>query len=207
MRTHTFRYFFIPYLLFLILAMIQVLVAPHGSTVLWLNTMHNPLFDFFFKIWTYGGDGFFYVIATLALLIWHRRHGYIFALAGVVQGLVTLFMKQVLFKGTPRPRKYFEGMDVLEFVDGVKVHEVDSFPSGHAVSAFVIATFFSLMVGRKEWSVLLLLGAILVAVSRMYLNQHFLVDVKAGSMIGVAIAVLFYKIFDKYLRQEKPGLI
>jgi len=119
----------------------QVSVGEHGDAVLWMNEIHNDLLDLFFKIWTYGGDGIIYGILAIGLLLWHRKFGYVFFLIGFVQGLISWLMKQVFFKGTPRPKKYFEGQEVLDFVAGVDLHDYNSFPSGHTMTAFVIATF------------------------------------------------------------------
>jgi len=41
--------------------------------------------------------------------------------------------------------------------------------------------------------------AILVAYSRIYLSQHFLTDVLAGSLIGVSIAMIVYYVFNTKL--------
>ena len=199
MKAHTFRYFLVPYLLFLIASMLLVTTSQHGDMVLLMNSIHNKLLDVFFKWWTHLGDGIFFGCLALYLLIRKKRHGYIFLIIGAAQGLISLLMKQVIFKGTPRPRKYFEDQEILVFVEGVKVHDFNSFPSGHTITAFAIATFFAITVEKKEWSLLFLLSAILVGLSRIYLNQHFLVDVAVGSLIGVMVAFFGYKIFKNYL--------
>ncbi len=203
MKPHNFRFFFIPYLLFLIPAVMYISVSDHGDAVLWINRNHNELLNIFFKIWTFGGNGIAFGIVAVILLIRKRRHGYVFLLVGLTQGLILWSMKKVFFVGTPRPKKYFENQQVLDLIEGVKVHDFNSFPSGHTMTAFAIATFLSLLIGKREWSVLLLVGAVLVGVSRLYLNQHFLVDIAMGSFIGVLVAVIGYHVFDKYLSCEK----
>ena len=37
--------------------------------------------------------------------------------------------------------------------------------------------------------------ACLVAFSRVYLSQHFLIDIFAGSMIGVSVTLTLYLVF------------
>lgn len=202
MESHTFRYFFIPYLMFLILAVMYISMTAHGDAVLWLNGIQNELLNVFFKIWTYGGDGIVYGIVAIVLLIKKRRFGYIFLLVGLVQGLASWSMKHLFFKGTPRPRKYFEGQNVLDLIEGVRIHDFNSFPSGHTMTAFAIATFLTFVLAKREWAVALLLAAVLVGISRMYLNQHFLIDVTVGSSIGVLVSYFAYKAFEKYLTAE-----
>ncbi len=203
MHTHTFRFFFIPYLLFLILGVMLLTIHDHGEVVLLINKYQSEGLNLFFKIWTYGGDEIIYGAIAIALLIWRRRFGYLFLLVGAVVGLISLSMKNFFFADAPRPKKYFEGKEILNLVDGVKVQEFSSFPSGHTMTAFAMAAFLALMIGKKEWSVILVLAAVLVGISRMYLNHHFLVDVTVGSIIGVLVTVILYKTFEKRLIQ--PG--
>ncbi len=203
MHTHTFRYFFIPYLLLLILSLMYLSVHHHGEMVLWLNGYHTNFLDLFFKIWTYGGDEIIYGVIAVALLILKRKFGYIFLVVGAVEGLISWVMKQLFFDDVPRPKKFFEGREVLNFVEGVKVTDFNSFPSGHTMTAFAMAGFLALMIGKREWSVVLVFAAALVGISRIYLNQHFLVDITAGSLIGVIVSVVVYKIFEKYLTSER----
>ena len=197
-----FRVFLIPYLILLGLGVLVVSISEHGDTVLWMNTIHSDPLNYFFRIWTYGGDGIVYGVIALLLLIFYKRFGYIFLLVGAVQGLISAFMKRVLFKGTPRPKKYFEGTETLDLIAGVDIHDFNSFPSGHTMTAFAIAAFLSLMISKKGWSIFLLFGAVFVGISRIYLNQHFLVDVIVGSFIGVIISLILYKVFEKYLNPQ-----
>jgi undecaprenyl-diphosphatase len=63
-----------------------------------------------------------------------------------------------------------------------------SFPSGHSMSAFAVATAIALLAPRMRWPVLGL--AALIAFSRVYLGVHFWLDVLAGAVLGSAIGAL-----------------
>lgn len=202
MKKHTFRFFFIPYLAALIVAFLVVNSVEHGDIVLYFNTWHRPFLNMFFRVWTYGGDGILFGIVALVLLIFRRKTGYIFLLVGLVQGLISSFLKRIVFSGTPRPRKYFEGQQLLDLIEGVKVHDFNSFPSGHTMTAFAIATFLTLVLANRVWAVILFGAATLVGISRIYLNQHFLVDVAVGSFIGVIVAYILFRVFEKYMIGE-----
>lgn len=191
--------FFIPYFILLLTGVCYFFYLDHGDFVLWMNGLHGPVFNFFFKYWTYTGDGFFIAAITLLVIILRRRYGLILGLVAIVQGLATLLFKQVLFTKVPRPFKYFEGKQMLDLIEGVKVHDFNSFPSGHTMTAFALATFVALMLKNRRYSVLLLIGAMLTGISRVYLGHHFLIDIMAGSLVGVIVATGFYIGFEKYL--------
>jgi len=67
----------------------------------------------------------------------------------------------------------------------------DSFPSGHATTAFGAAVATAILVPRLRVPALVL--AALVALSRVYLGVHFPLDVLAGallgSLVGAAVAL------------------
>jgi membrane-associated phospholipid phosphatase len=66
---------------------------------------------------------------------------------------------------------------------------VGSFPSGHTIAAFSIATVFANRYPNPRWHVWLAYGlASLVGFSRVSLQSHFPSDVFAGAALGYAIA-------------------
>ncbi len=72
----------------------------------------------------------------------------------------------------------------------------DSFPSGHAASAFVVAALLAARwPSRKGFFYLI---AVLVALSRLLLDVHYLSDILAGGMIG-------YYTARAYLAAARPS--
>ena len=96
-----------------------------------------------------------------------------------------------------RPAKWFElnRPDVgLNFVEGIEPYRAaTSFPSGHSMAGFALFTFLCLSTPRKSGlQVVFAVLAICVAVSRVYLVQHFLQDIVVGGMIGLLLGGFWY---------------
>jgi len=68
-----------------------------------------------------------------------------------------------------------------------------SFPSGHSISAFAIAT--PLCIFYPELRAPLLALSISIAVSRVILGMHFVSDVVVGSLLGAGLGYSAYLIF------------
>lgn len=64
-----------------------------------------------------------------------------------------------------------------------------SFPSGHAARSFLIA-YLGLLLGPAWLAVLLIIWAPLVSLARVSMGVHYLSDVAAGALVGIA-AVFF----------------
>lgn len=85
----------------------------------------------------------------------------------------------------------------------------NSFPSGHATSAFAVFTCLALLTKNSYLKIIFFIIAVIAAFSRTYLSQHWLVDVTIGSLIGTIAATLFYFIIiqtNKLQNLNKPLL-
>jgi len=69
-----------------------------------------------------------------------------------------------------------------------------SLPSGHAATIFTALCFMHLLVTQKSlWFCgLSLLGAVVVAYTRVYLCQHFYQDIYVGAWVGTLTTTLVY---------------
>lgn len=177
-----------------------------GEPELVINSLHHPIFDAFFSMITHLGDG---VIPLIFLgFIIFNKYCYLALLtfATLIHlGLVHLG-KKWLFHGMPRPAEFFKDIPFYE-VPGVELHHWGSFPSGHTTTVFMLASFFYLILPKKMKLHSLLMGiAILVGFSRVYLMQHFLMDVWAGALLGILSSLVSYylvlKFFSKKMHQK-----
>jgi membrane-associated phospholipid phosphatase len=179
------------YLLFLAAGFVLFFVKGKAGSFLLLNNWHSSLADEFFIQYTNFGDGIFAVLFSLFLffVLKKRKAGFVMLIAYASTGIVAQIIKPLV--ESPRPETYFFPQRFSFFIDDVIHTGHSSFPSGHTVTAFALAAVLSYYAGKNTvLQLLFLLFAISVGYSRIYLSQHFLIDVLAGSFIGVAGAVL-----------------
>ncbi len=187
--------FFIPYLSILLIVVPVLILYPKPRIHLWINHYHSGFFDGFFRYVTFLGDGIFIMAAALVMLFVSLRHFLFILSAYLTTGLFAQVLKRVFFEHVVRPSKYFHDFSSLYLVDGVKLLGGRSFPSGHAASAFALFLCLALITKNHSIKLLCFFLACLVAFSRVYLSQHFLIDIVAGSVIGSAGALAFYRVF------------
>jgi membrane-associated phospholipid phosphatase len=156
------------------------------------NQLNQPILDLLMPYITMLGDGLFVILlGVLFLLFINQRIGWLIVISYLFSSLIVQFSKHVLFPEAMRPYFYLKAIPDFHAIPGFLYYEFHSFPSGHTASAFALATILSFSVKDNSLkSIGLLLGACLVGFSRTYLSQHFLVDVCAGSLIGVSSVYL-----------------
>lgn len=197
LKSRVFKHFSWAFLALLILSS-PLLFMEKEFLNLWLNQNHSPFLDAFFKYITHLGDAWF----LLPLLIFALSRNYFLSLVLIVSTvfeslLVQVVLKNGFFSDIVRPIKYISQSDLLHSVEGVTVHSLHSFPSGHAQTTFLIFTFLTLFCKRTAMAYVLFFTAALVSLSRVYLLQHFFVDIWVGSLIGYGFLIGIYLLFSK----------
>lgn len=195
-----YRSFILPFLLLCAGALILLAYPGNESVFLSVNGANHPVLDVFFKYFTHLGDGLFFVAVIILLLFVQIRYALLGLIIYICSSQIAQFLKRIVFPNQARPRKYFEGIQELHFVDGVTVHNMMSFPSGHTTSAFALAFFAYYLVEKRLGPIsasVILVAASVVAYSRMYLAQHFFQDIFMGALIGVFTAILCIYFVEK----------
>jgi membrane-associated phospholipid phosphatase len=143
----------------------------------------------------YGRDYFWAGIVTVMFMFGKKETKLdaielaILLVAGVLAGDV---LKHFIYK--PRP---FETL--MNIVTRIPKEYNSTFPSGHALTVTIGATFGLLKFHKKSIALALTFEASVVAYSRAYLGMHFPLDVMAGMCIGAAIAFLGVLFMDRRL--------
>ncbi|MCX6308609.1 MAG: phosphatase PAP2 family protein [Bacteroidia bacterium] len=197
------RFLLITYFQFLVLGILILAFHSNLEIGLFINKLNNPLLDYFFKYWTLFGT--FTLIGPIILILCFQKYRYalITAVSSLMGFFLVQFAKRFIWYDAPRPKVFFENMPDIHYVAGVHLHSAHSFPSGHTTGAFALFMALALITKRPIYQMLFLITAILVGYSRMYLSQHFLVDVVVGSAIGTFSAAFSYYWF---INSPKKGL-
>lgn len=198
------RAFFIPYVLFLLAGAGLQLAYSQTEIFLFINARYHTAGDYFFQYLTHVGDGLFYVFVVLLLLFLSYKQALIAVCCFGASSLLAQLLKRVVFTDALRPKAFFADQPLsLHLVEGVTLYANNSFPSGHATSAFSVFCLLSLLLRQKQWGWLWFVLALLTSYSRIYLSQHFFGDIYAGSLLGVGVTVGLFYVLNKQLK-DKP---
>ena len=199
------RWFFLPYSVFLLICAVLLFSFSKPELHILLNKINSPFFDVFFKYVTHLGDGT--VIGVLAVIFLLVKYRYFFAfLSGSLSAALAVnVFKKVVFTEMYRPAKYFELFETykLHLIEGVNQHSLQSFPSGHTASSFSVFLMLALITKNRWGKLALFFAAVVVAYSRVYISQHFIVDITAGSILSVLFMVFAFLWVEKW---KKPWL-
>ncbi|MDP4143605.1 MAG: phosphatase PAP2 family protein [Bacillota bacterium] len=144
------------------------------------NIFYNHVFDLIMPLITaLGNGGMIWIILSVVLLInkKYRKTGIQCAIALV---LVLILGDEILKNLIQRPRP-FVAMSNIQLLIAKPLSY--SFPSGHTSASFAIVGIVWSKLRKIRIPVLIL--AVLIAFSRMYLFVHYPLDVFAGAMLGL----------------------
>lgn len=190
-----FKFVLQAYLMFFSIVLASIVFIPKGDEILWINQFQSPFLALFFSQITHLGEWIFIVIIALFLIYKKSPKLKYFVLGFLLQLVFSQFFKRLF--DAPRPLKFFGEQKLILIENAPKLYE-HSFPSGHTTTAFFVAFWLILFFRLKNtMSLFLILLAILVGISRMYLLAHFKEDVLFGSFIGVFSALLPIYLFEE----------
>ena len=147
-----------------------------------LNGDLGKIADYFFAAFTYAGDGILWVPVGLYFIFYKRRWLPLVLSAILFSTLFVQVGKKIIYPNEARPTAAIEatGTNPIHTVKDVTVHTSNSFPSGHTTTAFSLFLLGTLVIPYRYFWIPGIVMAILAGYSRVYLAQHFPLDVGAG---------------------------
>ena len=180
----------------------ETLIDKDHEWFLYLNQLGTPAWDSF---WLFLSDKWAAIpLYALLLFLVYRQLGWRRLLLFLVFiGLLITATDQLsgFFKyGVQRLRPCYEP----EFEGVMRLVKKScggrfGYFSAHAANSFALASFFVVFWGgkRRLWAVLLILWALLVGYSRIYLGVHYPLDVLSGCFAGGMLGWLFARLYQK----------
>lgn len=206
MNTQAGKFFMALYLVFFMGLLTLVILFDKADLHLLLTRDYVAAFDsigivlnnHFFKEITHVGAFVPFVVAA-GLLFYRVGDALFLLLSEAATALVVFPLKYII--AAPRPSLFFATYfpEVsLHQVPGVTLYQMLSFPSGHTATVFCFMLSLTLICKKRPFYALpFFILAVLTGYSRIYLSQHFAVDVLAGSFIGVVMTLLVYFFYQR----------
>ncbi len=140
-------------------------------------------FDLLLVVATYLGYGYLWGALALSLLVFGTKADHANVLIGLGVVIVSVFLSQAMkaFSGRPRPQFHRRGFH-HQFLTNA------SFPSNHTAAAFAVAYLVLRLYPWWPNVVVIYSIATLIGLSRVYLREHFPLDVVGGAVLGTWVS-------------------
>ena len=171
----------------------------------------NPTLDLFMQYVTESGEAVWMLAFAILILIIRktRRIGITLMILIVLSLLLTGYIKCGVdrdrpdfdYEGTPFPVEISRDTYALFCEGGYDA----SYPSGHAARSMIFGIILGYALSERfpRGAYLLFLYPVMISISRIYVLQHYPMDVIGGAVIGIMLAGVMakrtklYNIFDK----------
>ena len=172
------------------------------TVFLWLNTDLGSIGNTIFLTMSYLAEGWMWIPYFIFVFGWLKKDAVFILLNFLLSTLLTQLPKNYIWDKVSRPMASGIAHNQIHTVKGVEMHLWNSFPSGHSATAFTLFLLTVYLFPKKRVLWVGLFYAIACGYSRVYLGQHFPLDVAGG--ITVAIITILFSIYIR--KNEKEDL-
>lgn len=179
--------------------MLEKLIETDISFFLWLNSFHNDFFDHI--MWFISGkkEWIPLYLILLGLIVYKFKTKSIWILISIALVITCsdIVSTKVLKEGIERfrPSHNADIEHLVHIVNGYRGGNY-GFVSSHAANSFGLAVFIALLFKDKRITIFMIVWALVVSYSRIYLGVHYPADILGGALVGAAFAWLFYFLYQ-----------
>ena len=160
----------------------------------------------------FGSYGPIVLMFLSMYLLWNKHNLFIFYTVGIfVNAILNIILKGLFLQ--PRPSIDSKTFDLalrhgkrFLFKDGIP-YDIFGMPSGHAESAAFSTAFVYLALRKTNWLYVYLIMTAIVMYQRVNTNEHTILQVIIGAIVGVVFANTMYYFSEKNIQgriREKP---
>ncbi len=173
----------------------------------YIQSLQNGFFDVFFYVFSFFAS----IVGALIVYIFlyffsNKKYANCFGFTVIFNVILNYILKIII----NRPRPYEISDSIINTAQALG----KSFPSGHMVCATTISVFliFFILKNCKQinkktiYIFAIILYLIFVAISRMYLGQHFATDLLAGGLVGFILSFLSIKYYFKFIKSNNKKI-
>ena len=191
---------------------LQTIINLDTYITLWLNSFHTDYLDNFMEFCT---GRFVWIPFYLSLAyITYRKYAWKECLLIIFLAIILLIINDQISSSLIRsyvarmrpanPNNPISSMVLI--VDGYRGGRY-GFPSAHAANCWGLMSFISLIFYKnKAIKILMIVWALLLCYTRIYLGVHYVGDILAGMLMGFINSILIYLII-KYLNYSHKIII
>lgn len=181
--------FIIPLVLFILdyLLVYFHIIDPIDRFVYEMTQMLNcPLMTEFFKLCSFLGGTYFYVVTIILLFFLKSRRDLYTGIHLLIIQAINRIIKFIVKR--PRPDKIYHMIVETNY----------SFPSGHSMSAMAGYGLWIIELKNSEWRykkvgmIFLTVMIFLIGLSRIYLGVHYFSDVIGGFLLSLSYILFIY---------------
>ena len=170
------------------------------SFLYFLESIRNPVLDFFFSLITYCGDEIiFMAVGMIVFWCFSKNEGYYLLCVGFLGTAINQFLK-MLFR-IPRPWVKDPSFTIVE--SAREAASGYSFPSGHTQSSVGLFGGVARWNKNKILRIAMIAMCVIVPLSRMYLGVHTPADVLVSLCVALVLIFVGYPIFNWAIRSPK----
>ena len=169
--------------------------------LLWLQNLRNPVFNAInFAITLLADEAVLLVLLCGMYWCWSKRNAAFLAFNFFAGMVVNSFLKITCCV----PRPWVRDARIVPYGDAIESATGYSFPSGHTACGTAVYGGFALLAKKKWLSWAMVILAVLIGFSRMYLGVHTPQDVLVSLAVGFALLFAVRKGLDEI--EKRPGL-
>lgn len=202
---YTNKWILICHIFLTVIGLIVLSLFDKFQILIFVNSLHTQFLDFLMYHLTRVPELAIILFTLVLSFLFERRIFLAVVISFLVSALLIFLLKFFIFSDIKRPLEWIgKNPNIhLHFNPNIKLHLNSSFPSGHTFAAFCSMTCLALITKNGWIQIFFFLAAVAMGISRIYVLQHYFLDIFFGAQIGFWITFIVHYHITKNLTTPK----